>query len=64
MAGLATIMSNILVYLARKRRRKLNELEMRLAETLKKMYRSRDGMIRKVEKIQIPLQGHTAMNQN
>jgi UDP-GlcNAc:undecaprenyl-phosphate/decaprenyl-phosphate GlcNAc-1-phosphate transferase len=54
MAGIATIMSNILVNLARKQDKKLNEVEMLLAEYLKKLYRKKDGMIRRTKIIYVP----------
>ena len=64
MAGIATMLSNILVYFARKRSKQLTELEMLLAEYLKKLYRRKDGMIRRTEKIQISQLHHTGINQN
>jgi hypothetical protein len=64
MAGIATVMSNILVNLARKRHKKLTELEMHLAEYLKNLYSRKEGRIRKTEEIRISLTHHTAINQN
>ncbi len=53
LASIATIMANILVNLARSRTKKLNEVELLLADSLKKLYRKRDGMIRKAARIQV-----------
>jgi UDP-GlcNAc:undecaprenyl-phosphate/decaprenyl-phosphate GlcNAc-1-phosphate transferase len=64
MAVIATILSNILVYYARKRSKQLTELELHLADYLKKMYRNKDGMIRKTDRIIVARPRHAPVSQN
>lgn len=64
MALTATILSNILLYYARKRSKQMTELEMHLANYLKKLYRNKDGMIRKTDKIIVAGPRHTPVSQN
>ena len=53
MTVVAIVMSNILVNLAIKRNKIITEVDMRLAESLKKMYRKKDGMIKRVGMISV-----------
>ena len=64
MAVTATILSTVLVNLARKRSKKLTELELQLADSLKKLYRRRDGMIRKANMIDVPGSQHATISKN
>lgn len=64
LAAIATFLSNILVNLARRRTKKLNEVEMVLAEYLKNLYRKRDGMIRRAGSIQLPATRRAAISKN
>ncbi len=64
MAVVATIMSNILVNLAIKRNKKLNEVEMILAGYLKRLYGRKNTLIRRVARLNIPLSHHSTIHKN
>jgi UDP-GlcNAc:undecaprenyl-phosphate/decaprenyl-phosphate GlcNAc-1-phosphate transferase len=64
MVLLAVFLSNLLVNLAIRRTKKLNELELQLAEFLKKLYRNKDGIIRSSGKIHMPIQRTHELSRN
>jgi UDP-GlcNAc:undecaprenyl-phosphate/decaprenyl-phosphate GlcNAc-1-phosphate transferase len=64
MTTVATILSNLLVALAKRRRKKLNEVDLQLAEFFRKLYMHRTELVRKHKKLRMPIGNNSEISLN